>query len=178
MRQKWQNTYLESVLVLISPCFGVLGNLILNFSKILNQRAIHKPSAQHVLDEDYYKRIEALQFTMAHDDGKKTDDLSSADIVLIGVSRTSKTPTSIYLANRGFKTVNIPLVKTTDITKITNLSDRCTIGLYADPIRLSEVRRNRVSMMKDQNLTNYTDVNNIKEEVDESKSYLKKMDGQ
>ena len=156
------------------PCFGVLGNLILNFSKILNQRAIHKPSAQHVLDEDYYKRIEALQFTMAHDDGKKTDDLSSADIVLIGVSRTSKTPTSIYLANRGFKTVNIPLVKTTDITKITNLSDRCTIGLYADPIRLSEVRRNRVSMMKDQNLTNYTDVNNIKEEVDESKKLFKK----
>ena len=156
------------------PCFGVLGNLILNFSKILNQRAIHKPSAQHVLDEDYYKRIEALQFTMAHDDGKKTDDLNSADIVLIGVSRTSKTPTSIYLANRGFKTVNIPLVKTTDITKITNLSDRCTIGLYADPIRLSEVRRNRVSMMKDQNLTNYTDVNNIKEEVDESKKLFKK----
>ena len=156
------------------PCFGVLGNLILNFSKILNQRAIHKPSAQHVLDEDYYKRIEALQFTMAHDDGKKTDDLSSADIVLIGVSRTSKTPTSIYLANRGFKTVNIPLVKTTDITKITNLLDRCTIGLYADPIRLSEVRRNRVSMMKDQNLTNYTDVNNIKEEVDESKKLFKK----
>jgi len=156
------------------PCFGVLGNLILNFSKILNQRAIHKPSAQHVLDEDYYKRIEALQFTMAHDDGKKTDDLSSADIVLIGVSRTSKTPTSIYLANRGFKTVNIPLVKTTDITKITDLSDRCTIGLYADPIRLSEVRRNRVSMMKDQNLTNYTDVNNIKEEVDESKKLFKK----
>ena len=156
------------------PCFGVLGNLILNFSKILNQRAIHKPSAQHVLDEDYYKRIEALQVTMAHDDGKKTDDLSSADIVLIGVSRTSKTPTSIYLANRGFKTVNIPLVKTTDITKITNLSDRCTIGLYADPIRLSEVRRNRVSMMKDQNLTNYTDVNNIKEEVDESKKLFKK----
>ncbi len=156
------------------PCFGVLGNLILNFSKILNQRAIHKPSAQHVLDEDYYKRIEALQFTMAHDDGKKTDDLNSADIVLIGVSRTSKTPTSIYLANRGFKTVNIPLVKTTDITKITNLSDRCTIGLYADPIRLSEVRRNRVSMMKDHNLTNYIDVNNIKEEVDESKKLFKK----
>ena len=90
------------------PCFGVLGNLILNFSKILNQRAIHKPSAQHVLDEDYYKRIEALQFTMAHDDGKKTD-LHSADIVLIGVSRTSKTPTSIYLANRGLRRLTFQL---------------------------------------------------------------------
>ena len=92
------------------PCFGVLGNLILSFSKLLNQKAIHKPSAQHVLDDDYYKRIEAIQFTMSHDDGKKVDDIDIADVILLGVSRTSKTPTSIYLANRGFKTVNIPLV--------------------------------------------------------------------
>ena len=92
------------------PCFGILGNLILSFSKLLNQKAIHKPSAQHVLDDDYYKRIEAIQFTMTHDDGKKVDDISNADVILLGVSRTSKTPTSIYLANRGYKTINIPLV--------------------------------------------------------------------
>ena len=66
------------------PCFGILGNLILNFSRLLNQKAIHKPSAQHVLDDDYYKRIEAIQFTMSHDDGKKTDDIESSDIVLLG----------------------------------------------------------------------------------------------
>ena len=90
------------------PCFGVLGNLILSFSKLLNQKATHKPSAQYVLDEDYYKRIEAIQFTMTHDDGKKNEDISKADIILLGVSRTSKTPTSIYLANRGYKTLNIP----------------------------------------------------------------------
>ena len=78
------------------PCFGVLGSLILAFSKLLNQKAIHKPSAQHVLDDDYYKRIEAIQFTMSHDDGKITKDLSKADVILLGVSRTSKTPTSIY----------------------------------------------------------------------------------
>ena len=89
--------------------FRCFGNLILAFSKLLNQKAIHKPSAQHVLDEDYYKRIEAIQFTMSHDDGKKTEDLSKSDVILLGVSRTSKTPTSIYLANRGFKTTNIPL---------------------------------------------------------------------
>ena len=82
----------------------------MNFSKLLNQKAIHKPSAQHVLDDDYYKRIEAIQFSMTHDDGKKTEDLSMSDIVLLGVSRTSKTPTSIYLANRGYKTINIPLI--------------------------------------------------------------------
>ena len=104
------------------PCFGILGNLILSFSKLLNQKAIHKPSAQHVLDEDYYKRIEAIQFTMAHDDGKKVDDIKNADVILLGVSRTSKTPTSIYLANRGYKTINIPLVLDQQIPKdlITN----------------------------------------------------------
>ena len=88
------------------PCFGILGNLILSFSKLLNQKAIHKPSAQHVLDDDYYKRIEAIQFTMTHDDGKKIDDIDSADVILLGVSRTSKT-NLIYLANRGYKTINI-----------------------------------------------------------------------
>ena len=83
--------------------------MILSFSKLLNQKAIHKPSAQHVLDDDYYKRIEAIQFTMSHDDGK-INDISDLDIVLLGVSRTSKTPTSIYLANRGYKTINIPIM--------------------------------------------------------------------
>ena len=75
------------------PCFGVLGNLILSFSKLLNQKATHKPSAQHVLDKEYYDRIEAIQFTMSHDDGKKEEDIEKADIILLGVSRTSKTPT-------------------------------------------------------------------------------------
>ena len=92
------------------PCFGVLGDLILNFSKILNQKATHEPSGQHVLDEEYYKRIEAIQFTMNHDDGNQTGNILESDIILIGVSRTSKTPTSIYLANKGLKTANIPLV--------------------------------------------------------------------
>ena len=92
------------------PCFGVLGNLILNFSKILNQKATHEPSGQHILNEEYYNRIEAIQFTMNHDDGNLINDIDKSDIILVGVSRTSKTPTSIYLANKGFKTSNIPLV--------------------------------------------------------------------
>ena len=158
------------------PCFGILGNLILNFSKLLNQKAIHKPSAQHVLDDDYYKRIEAIQFTMSHDDGKKTDDIESSDIVLLGVSRTSKTPTSIYLANRGFKTINIPLVTNYEIPeklKQGNLKT-CVIGLYADPQRLSDIRRNRVAIMNDKKITNYTDMEAIKKEVDDSKLIFKK----
>ena len=156
------------------PCFGVLGNLILSFSKLLNQKAIHKPSAQHVLDEDYYKRIEAIQFTMSHDDGKKIDDIDNADVVLLGVSRTSKTPTSIYLANRGYKTVNIPLVLDQKIPENLKANELCIIGLVADPERLSDIRRNRVAMMKEQKLKEYTDLESIKKEVEDSKKLFKK----
>ena len=157
------------------PCFGVLGNLILSFSKLLNQKAIHKPSAQHVLDDDYYKRIEAIQFTMSHDDGKKVDDISKADVILLGVSRTSKTPTSIYLANRGYKTVNIPLVLEQKIPEDLKTNKKsCIIGLIADPARLSDIRRNRVAIMKDQNLKEYTDLNFITKEVEDSKNLFKR----
>ena len=145
------------------------------FSKLLNQKAIHKPSAQHVLDDDYYKRIEAIQFTMSHDDGKKVDDINNADVILLGVSRTSKTPTSIYLANRGYKTVNIPLVLDQKIPEnLKSNSTACIIGLIADPERLSDIRRNRVAIMKDQKLKEYTDLNAIKKEVEDSKKLFKK----
>ena len=159
-----------------TPCFGVLGNLILSFSKLLNQKAIHKPSAQHVLDEDYYKRIEAIQFTMGHDDGKKAGDIKKSDIILLGVSRTSKTPTSIYLANRGYKTMNIPLVLNQEIPnelKSSNLK-LCVIGLYADPQRLSDIRRNRVSIMNEKNIPTYTNLQAIEKEVNDSKKLFKK----
>ena len=158
------------------PCFGVLGNLILSFSKLLNQKAIHKPSAQHVLDDDYYKRIEAIQFTMSHDDGKKINDISNSDIVLLGVSRTSKTPTSIYLANRGFKTANIPLVMDQKIPEILKSPENkiCVIGLVADPDRLADIRRNRIAIMNDNNIKEYTDLNFINEELQNSKKLFKK----
>jgi len=158
------------------PCFGILGNLILTFSKLLNQKASHKPSAQHVLDEDYYKRIEAIQFTMAHDDGRKTLNVVESDIVLLGVSRTSKTPTSIYLANRGYKTSNIPLVmkqKIPEVLKSKKLK-ACVVGLFADPERLSDIRRNRVAIMNENNLPSYTNLESIKKEVEDSKQLFKK----
>ena len=157
------------------PCFGILGNLILSFSKLLNQKAIHKPSAQHVLDDDYYKRIEAIQYTMSHDDGKKVDDLSNADVILLGVSRTSKTPTSIYLANRGYKTINIPLILDQKVPEeLMSNSKACVVGLVADPERLSDIRRNRVAIMKDHKIKEYTDLDCIKKEVNESKILFKK----
>ncbi len=157
------------------PCFGILGNLILSFSKLLNQKAIHKPSAQHVLDDDYYKRIEAIQFTMTHDDGKKVDDIEEADVILLGVSRTSKTPTSIYLANRGYKTINIPLVLEQKVPKGLILNKKaCIVGLIADPERLADIRRNRVAIMNDHKIKDYTNLDYIKKEVDDSKNLFKK----
>ena len=157
------------------PCFGILGNLILSFSKLLNQKAIHKPSAQHVLDDDYYNRIEAIQFTMAHDDGKKVDDINTADVILLGVSRTSKTPTSMYLANRGLKTVNVPLVLDQKIPNgLEHNKKSCIVGLIADPDRLADIRRNRVAIMKDHKLKEYTDLKSIKEELENSKKLFKK----
>ena len=113
------------------PCFGVLGDLILSFSKLLNQKASHQPSGQYVLNDEYYKRIEAIQFTMNHDDGNLVKEIKKSDIILLGVSRTSKTPTSIYLANKGFKTSNIPLVNENSIPKILKENPKisCVVGL-------------------------------------------------
>ena len=158
------------------PCFGILGNLILNFSKLLNQKATHIPSAQHVLDEDYYKRIEAIQFTMAHDDGMKTDDIKSADIILLGVSRTSKTPTSIYLANRGYKTLNIPLVGNQEIPTLLKeeFSKFCVIGLVVEASRLSDIRTNRLELMKEATIPNYSNLEFVQKELNESKKLFNK----
>ncbi len=157
------------------PCFGVLGDLILNFSKILNQKATHQPSAQHVLDDDYYKRIEAIQFTMNHDDGNNTENIKESDIVLIGVSRTSKTPTSIYLANKGLKTSNIPLVNEMSIPlDVINPSTLCVVGLTTEAERLYDIRRNRLNSLKENEASDYTNLDKIRNEVEKSKKIFKK----
>ena len=156
------------------PCFGVLGDLILNFSKILNQKATHQPSAQHVLDEDYYKRIEAIQFTMNHDDGNNTENILESDIILIGVSRTSKTPTSIYLANKGLKTSNIPLVNEMSIPDdIVKSKTLCVIGLTTEAERLHDIRRNRLNSLKENEASDYTNLEKIRLEVEQSKKIFK-----
>jgi regulator of PEP synthase PpsR (kinase-PPPase family) len=158
------------------PCFGVLGNLILNFSKILNQKASHEPSGQHALNDEYYERIEAIQFTMNHDDGNLVSDIEKSDIVLVGVSRTSKTPTSIYLANRGFKTSNIPLVNENSIPLglRENPQSTCVVGLSTEPERLVEIRKNRMNSLKESENTRYTSIENIKKEVEEAKKTFQK----
>jgi [pyruvate, water dikinase]-phosphate phosphotransferase / [pyruvate, water dikinase] kinase len=158
------------------PCFGVLGNLILNFSKILNQKASHEPSGQHVLNEEYYDRIEAIQFTMNHDDGNLLNDVEKSDIILVGVSRTSKTPTSIYLANKGFKTSNIPLVNENSLpSKLKeNPQITCVVGLNTEPERLVDLRKNRMNSLKETENTNYTSIENIKKEILDAKKTFQK----
>ncbi|MDC6475130.1 kinase/pyrophosphorylase [Candidatus Pelagibacter sp.] len=158
------------------PCFGVLGNLILNFSKILNQKASHEPSGQHALNDEYYERIEAIQFTMNHDDGNLINEIEQSDIILVGVSRTSKTPTAIYLANKGFKTSNIPLVNENSlpIKLKENPQITCVIGLNTEPERLVDLRKNRMNSLKETENKTYTNIENIKKEIADAKKTFQK----
>ena len=158
------------------PCFGVLGNLILNFSKILNQKASHEPSGQHILNEEYYDRIEAIQFTMNHDDGNLSNDIDKSDIVLVGVSRTSKTPTSIYLANKGFRTSNIPLINENSLPEKLKRDPHftCVVGLTTEAERLADLRKNRMNSLKEKENTDYTNLDNIKDEVLKAKKTFQK----
>jgi len=158
------------------PCFGVLGDLILSFSKLLNQKASHQPSGQYTLNDEYYKKIEAIQFTMNHDDGNLVKDITKSDIILLGVSRTSKTPTSIYLANKGFKISNIPLINENSIPEILkedpNLN--CIVGLSTEAERLADIRKNRMNSLKESQNKSYTDLSKIKKEVEDAKNTFKK----
>jgi regulator of PEP synthase PpsR (kinase-PPPase family) len=158
------------------PCFSVLGNLIMNFSKLLNQQASHVPSGQHALNEEYYKRIEAIQFTMNHDDGNLVEELEKSDLILLGVSRTSKTPTSIYLANKGFKTSNIPLVNENSIPESLKRNPKmaCVVGLTTEAERLVDIRKNRMMNLKERENTSYTNIQEIKEEIESAKKTFAK----
>ena len=150
--------------------------LILNFSKLLNQKASHIPSGQHALNEEYYERIEAIQFTIAHDDGNLVEDINKADVILLGVSRTSKTPTSIYLANKGFKTLNIPLVNENSIPENLKKNPKlsCVVGLTTEPERLADIRKNRMNTLRETENTNSTNIKKIEKEIaDAKKTYIK-----
>ena len=131
------------------PCMSVLGPVLRLFQSYLGAETIHRAGAQHVLNAEYFQRIDALNFTMLHDDGQHVEGLEEADVVLVGVSRTSKTPTSIYLANRGVKTGNVPLVPGVEISRhVEELSRPLVVGLYASPERIVQIRQNRLLSLK------------------------------
>ncbi len=131
------------------PCLSILGPVLHLFQSYLGAESTHKVGAQHTLNAEYFRRIDALNYTMMHDDGQQTDDLEEADVLLIGVSRTSKTPTSIYLANRGVKTANVPLVSGMPLPPdLERLQRPLVVGLYATPERIVQIRQNRLLGLK------------------------------
>ena len=160
------------------PCFGVLGKLIENFSQIIKKTATHIPSAQYTLNDEYYKKIEAIQFTMNHDDGNSLEDIEKSDIILLGVSRTSKTPTAIYLANRGFKTSNIPMINESSVPEFLkkNPEKKCVIGLTLEPTRLTEVRKNRMNSLKENHGIDYTNREKVELEIQNARKTFKKYE--
>ena len=147
------------------PALAVLDPIQATMSSYLGAPVQGKAGAQRVLDADYYRRIEAMNYSMAHDDGQG-DDLASADVILLGVSRTSKTPTSIYLGHRGVRTANIPLVPGAPLPEILyRLKKPLIVGLTASPERIIQIRRNRLLNLKEDRSTDYVDEETVKEEV-------------
>jgi regulator of PEP synthase PpsR (kinase-PPPase family) len=149
------------------PCMSVLGPVLRLFQSYLGAETIHRAGAQHVLNAEYFQRIDALNFSMLHDDGQHVEGLEDADVVLVGVSRTSKTPTSIYLANRGVKTGNVPLVPGVAVAPaVESLSRPLVVGLYASPERIVQIRENRLLGLKaHRDDDQYIDKNAVAEEV-------------
>jgi hypothetical protein len=148
------------------PCLAVLQPIMQVFESYLGAPQTPTVAGQHVLDADYFRRIDALNFTMAHDDGRLPDDLNEADIILLGISRTSKTPTSIYLAQRGYKTANVPLVPSLAIPEqLGGTHTAFVVCLIASAERIAEVRRNRALLLADRNLDDYVDRGRIAAEI-------------
>jgi hypothetical protein len=155
-----------------SPCLSVLRPIVDVFQSYLGRPApAPRPGAQHVLNADYFKRIDALNFTMMHDDGQiGGEGLEQADVLLLGVSRTSKTPTSIYLANRGIKTANIPLVPNVPLSPaVFALKTPLVVGLLASPERIVQIRQNRLLSLKAESETPYVDKISVAEEIAQSR---------
>lgn len=159
------------------PCIGVLNPVIEGVKKYLGVKADQKPGLQHVLDKDYFKRIDAIDYVLQNDDGCNIRFLEEADVVLVGVSRTSKTPTCIYLANRGIKAANIPIVPGVDLPEnLFRLKDKPIIGLTCDPKRLVDIRSQRISEINPSHVENYVDLDIVKQEVISARKLFRKND--
>lgn len=149
------------------PCIPVLAPVLKIFESYLGTPTSPTVGGQHVLDADYFGRIDALNFSMVHDDGQLPQDLEQADIVVVGISRTSKTPTSIYLANRGYKTANVPVIPEVPLPEqlIKNPDKALVVGLIASPERIAQIRRSRVMSLADRDLKDYVDEDKISAEI-------------
>ena len=157
------------------PTLHVLEPIMKVFESYLGAPQTPIVAGQHTLDADYFQRIDALNFTMAHDDGRLPNDVNEADIIILGISRTSKTPTSIYLAQRGYKTTNVPLVPSVPLPdQLEQAAGVFVVGLVASPDRIAEIRRNRVRFLADRDMGTYVDREEIAREVRDSRRLFAK----
>lgn len=148
------------------PCVPVLDPILGALGNFLGAESRELPGRQHIMDADYFGRIDAIQFSLHHDDGQAVDGFHQADVILVGISRTSKTPTCMYLANRGLKAANIPLVPGIPLPEqLLQLEEVLIIGLTASPDRLVQIRRNRLKYLHQDEDTDYVDIQSVKEEV-------------
>lgn len=158
------------------PCIPVLSRIITEFSNYLGMNMSHTIGRQHILDEEYFSRVEAISYTLNHDDGQSTWDLYDADIIIIGVSRTSKSPTSVYLSCRGYKTANVPFVTIETIPDtVYDLKKPLIVGLTINPEKLVQIRQSRLTSIGQDVKTDYIDVESIKNEIAESRKLFSKL---
>lgn len=166
MSEELRNKLEEKCRQLQIPSIPALDPVLTIFEAYLGTQLSHKPGGQHEMNAVYFERIEALNYTMAHDDGQMTHELEHADVVLVGVSRTSKTPTCIYLANRGIKSANVPVVPNIPLPPgLDDLKNTLVVGLTASPDRLIQIRRNRLLSLKQDAETDYIDMDSVREET-------------
>ena len=157
------------------PCVSVLSTVINKLSEYLDKKTNNVIGNQYELNDDYFARVEAVNFSIIHDDGQSTWDLEESDIVLVGASRTSKSPTSMYLAHRGYKTANVPYVKGVPLPdNLTKLKNPLIIGLTISPDILIQIRKNRLLSINEENETNYTDIEDVKAELIEARRFYAK----
>ena len=155
------------------PCIPVLAPAMEAFSTFLTREVQHRPGGQHELDEDYFQRIEAMQFVLSHDDGQALHDIDQADVILTGVSRTSKTPTCVYLANRGLKAANVPFIASQNVPEeIFSAKSALIVGLTTTPERLIQVRRNRLRQMNEPGLESYVDLELVRGELNQARHFF------
>ena len=152
------------------PCVSVLDPVLRTLAAYFGEESQDQPGRQHALDAGYFNRIDAMDYALAHDDGQRTPALAEADVILIGVSRTSKTPTCVYLANRGIRSANVPFVPGRALPEeLKTLTTPLIVGLTVSPERLIQIRRNRLLELKEDAQTAYTDHEAVRAEVREAR---------
>ena len=155
------------------PCVPVMEGVMGAFSGFLSRSVQQRPGYQHELDDEYFERIDAMQFALSHDDGQSLFHVNRADVILTGVSRTSKTPTCVYLANRGLRAANIPFILGQELPPaLLNAKESLIVGLTTSPERLVQVRRNRLRQMKEEKLENYVDLETVRAELSKARRFF------